>query len=57
MPEIGEVPCETCGGTRQVIVRGPIREVDGTEVWIKVDLEPCPDCGNDNPGDEPKKAS
>lgn len=57
MTGIGEVPCVTCGGTRQVVTRGPIREVDGNEMWFKVDLEPCPDCGNDDPGDTPEGAA
>lgn len=57
MVTAAEVPCGRCGGTRQIVTRGPISEVDGEEVWIQVDLEPCPDCGNDDLGDPPKGAA
>lgn len=56
MVTAAEVPCERCGGTRQIVIRGPVSDVDGDEVWIQVDLEPCPDCGNDDLVDPPKGA-
>lgn len=34
-----------------------VSDVDGEEVWIQVDLEPCPDCGNDDPVDPPRGAA